>query len=34
MGKLVEGRHGQVFSVPVTQADEAVRLVLGTNKTV
>ena len=25
LGKLVEGRQGQVFSVPVTQADEAIQ---------
>ena len=32
LGRLVEGRQGQVFSVPVTQADDAIRLLLEAKK--
>ena len=32
LGRLVEGRQGQVFSVPVTQADDAIMLLLEAKK--
>ena len=32
LGRLVEGRHGQVFRVPVTQADAEVRQILHDQK--